>query len=58
LARAASSRATRAGPKTQPAGNGARLVFTEQAVFLDGYDDVASRERGTRDLLRKLNALK
>jgi len=27
-------------------------------VFLDGYDDVASRERGTRDLLRKLNALK
>jgi uncharacterized protein YndB with AHSA1/START domain len=36
------------------AGAGTRLVYTEQAVFLDGYDDAGSRERGTRDLLDKL----
>ena len=29
-------------------GHGTRLVFTEQGVFLDGYDDVAGREEGTR----------
>jgi uncharacterized protein YndB with AHSA1/START domain len=38
----------------EPAGTGTRMVFTEQAVFLDGYDDAGSRERGTRDLLEKL----
>lgn len=38
----------------KPAGNGTRLTFTEQAVFLDGYDDAGSRERGTNDLLDKL----
>jgi uncharacterized protein YndB with AHSA1/START domain len=27
---------------------GTRLVVTEQGVFLDGYDDVAGREEGTR----------
>ncbi len=27
---------------------GTRLVFTEQGVFLDGYDDIAGREEGTR----------
>ena len=39
---------------------GTRLVVTEQGVFLDGYDDVAGREEGTRiglghldDYLRK-----
>jgi uncharacterized protein YndB with AHSA1/START domain len=32
----------------------ATLVFTEQAVFLDGYDDRGSRERGTRELFDKL----
>jgi len=36
------------------AGNGTRLTFTEQAVFLDGYDDSGSRERGTRLLLEQL----
>jgi uncharacterized protein YndB with AHSA1/START domain len=40
----------------KPSGAGTRLVFTEQAVFLDGYDDAGSRERGTRGLLDKLEA--
>ena len=35
-------------------GSGTQLVFTEQAVFLDGYADAGRRERGTRDLLDKL----
>ena len=35
-------------------GSGTRLVFTEQAVFLDGYDDAGRRERGTGELLEKL----
>jgi uncharacterized protein YndB with AHSA1/START domain len=38
----------------RPEGSGTRLVFTEQAAFLDGYDDAGSRERGTRDLLDAL----
>jgi uncharacterized protein YndB with AHSA1/START domain len=38
----------------KPAGSGTRLTFTEQAVFLDGYDDSGSRERGTRILLEQL----
>ncbi len=29
-------------------GRGTTLVFTEQGAFLDGYDDVAGREHGTR----------
>jgi uncharacterized protein YndB with AHSA1/START domain len=37
-------------------GAGTRLVFTEQAVFLDGYDDAGSREQGSRGLLEKLAA--
>jgi len=36
------------------AGKQATLIFTEQAVFLDGYDDGGSRERGTHELLDKL----
>lgn len=40
----------------KPAGDGTRLIFTEQAVFLDGHDDAGSRERGTRDLLDNLGA--
>jgi uncharacterized protein YndB with AHSA1/START domain len=40
----------------KPAGKGTRLVFTEQGAFLDGYDDPAGRERGTRDLLDALGA--
>jgi uncharacterized protein YndB with AHSA1/START domain len=38
-----------------PEGAGTRLVFTEQGAFLDGYDDPAQRERGTRDLLDALD---
>ncbi len=37
-----------------PEGAGTRLVITEQGVFLDGYDDAGSRERGTRILLEQL----
>ncbi|MGE5088227.1 MAG: SRPBCC family protein [Candidatus Levyibacteriota bacterium] len=37
-----------------PEGRGTRLRFTEQAVFLDGYDDAGSRERGTGALLDNL----
>lgn len=40
----------------KPAGSGTRLIFTEQGVFLDGYDDAGSREQGTRGLLDKLEA--
>ncbi len=40
----------------KPAGGGTRLTFTEQAVFLDGYDDAGSREHGTGALLDKLGA--
>jgi len=36
------------------AGGGTRLVYTEQAVFLDGYDDAGSREQGTRGLFDQL----
>jgi uncharacterized protein YndB with AHSA1/START domain len=35
-------------------GAGTRLIFTEQAAFLDGYDDAGSREHGTRWLLEQL----
>ena len=38
----------------RPEGAGTRLVFTEQGAFLDGYDDPAQREQGTRDLLDAL----
>lgn len=40
----------------KPAGGGTSLIFTEQGVFLDGYDDAGSREEGTRWLLGKLDA--
>lgn len=36
------------------AGAGTKLNLTEQDVFLDGFDNVASREKGTRDLLDNL----
>ena len=39
-----------------PEGGGTRLVYTEQAVYVDGRDGTADRERGTRDLLDKLDA--
>jgi uncharacterized protein YndB with AHSA1/START domain len=38
----------------KPEGAGTRLTLTEQGVFLDGYDDGGSRERGTRILLEQL----
>jgi uncharacterized protein YndB with AHSA1/START domain len=38
----------------RPEGAGTRLVFTEQDAFLDGYDNAALREQGTRDLLDAL----
>jgi uncharacterized protein YndB with AHSA1/START domain len=40
----------------KPSGAGTRLIFTEQAVFLDGYDDAGSRERGSHGLLDQLAA--
>ena len=39
-----------------PAGAGTRMIFTEQAVFLDGFDDAGGRERGTGALLDNLEA--
>ena len=36
---------------------GTRLVLTEQGVFLDGYDDIAGREEGTRIGLGNLDRL-
>lgn len=40
----------------KPSGRGTRLVLTEQGVFLDGYDDNGSRERGTNVLLDQFGA--
>jgi uncharacterized protein YndB with AHSA1/START domain len=40
----------------EPAGQGTRLIVTEQGAFLDGYDDAGGRERGTAGLLDKLAA--
>jgi len=40
-----------------PAGNGTRMVFVEQDVFLDGYEDNGSREQGTNQILDSLVAL-
>jgi uncharacterized protein YndB with AHSA1/START domain len=40
----------------RPDGRGTRLIFTEQAVFLDSYDDAGSREHGTHGLLDRLEA--
>jgi uncharacterized protein YndB with AHSA1/START domain len=33
-----------------------KLILTEQDVFLDGFDNAASREKGTRDLLDNLES--
>ncbi len=38
------------------AGGTTQLVFTEQAVFLDGHETAAQREEGTRSLLDSLAA--
>ncbi|QCI67985.1 SRPBCC family protein [Phreatobacter stygius] len=37
-------------------GTGTRLVYTEQAAFLDGADRPADREAGSRELLEALAA--
>jgi uncharacterized protein YndB with AHSA1/START domain len=39
----------------KPDGSGTRLVYTEQGAFLDGYDNPAEREHGTRELLDALD---
>jgi uncharacterized protein YndB with AHSA1/START domain len=40
----------------KPEGKGTRLVITEQGAFLNGNDDPAGREMGTRILLDQLGA--
>jgi uncharacterized protein YndB with AHSA1/START domain len=40
----------------KPAASGARLILTEQGVFLDGYDDAGSREHGTGLMLDRMGA--
>jgi uncharacterized protein YndB with AHSA1/START domain len=39
----------------KPAGDGTRLILTEQGAFLDGFDDGGSRERGTQELIDKMS---
>lgn len=38
----------------KPAGDGTKLVFTEQGAYLDGHDGVPQREEGTRELFEAL----
>lgn len=38
----------------RPSPNGTTLTYTEQGVYLDGYDDAGQREHGTRILLDQL----
>ncbi len=40
----------------QPHGAGARIVFTEQAAFLDGLDKVEYRRQGWEELIAALGA--
>lgn len=40
----------------RPAGTGTTLVYTEQGAYLDGYDNPADREHGTRELFNALDA--
>ncbi|HTJ44727.1 MAG TPA: SRPBCC family protein [Kofleriaceae bacterium] len=37
-------------------GDGTKMIFTEQAVYLDGNDGTAGREQGTRGLFDALEA--
>jgi len=39
----------------KPSGAGSTLIYTEQGVYLDGYDDAGQREEGTRILLDQLD---
>ena len=38
----------------RPERAGTRLIFTEQGVFLDGWEEIGGRERGSQELLDKL----
>ena len=38
----------------KPDGKGTRLVYTEAGAYLDGFDNAAGREEGTRELLEGL----
>jgi uncharacterized protein YndB with AHSA1/START domain len=40
----------------RPDAAGTHLAFTEQGAFLDGHEDPAMREQGTRQLLESLAA--
>ena len=40
----------------KPEGTGTRFVMHEDGAFLDGYDDGATRERGSRGLVEQLAA--
>ena len=40
----------------KPEARGTRLVYTELGAYLDGYDNPAQREAGTRELLDALGA--
>jgi len=46
--------ASQATVELKPAGKGTRLRFTEQGAYLDGHDNVAQREEGTRELYEAL----
>ena len=37
-----------------PSATGTTLTYTEQGVYLDGFDDAGGREEGTRELLDQL----
>ncbi len=47
--------ASQATMEFQKEAAGTRLVFTEQGAYLDGHDNVAQREAGTRELLEALD---
>lgn len=40
----------------EAAGSGVRLLYTEQVVFLDGYDDAGKRKMGSEGLFDQLGA--
>lgn len=40
----------------KPHGAGSQLIYTEQGVYLDGYDDAGQREHGTKELFNQLDA--
>jgi uncharacterized protein YndB with AHSA1/START domain len=41
----------------EPTDAGTRLTYTEQGAFLDGLDNPADREHGTRELLEALGGV-